>query len=209
MRPTLRRQICLPLAITLVLAAAHLSGQAAADAASQRQTALALEQQGKNAEAEAAWRLYLKAHPSNPEPYAHLGVLEVRQGHYTDAIRLYRTALELGPPLPSVRLNLGLALFKSGDFTGAIAEFVPLLKRQPDNLQLTTLIGMAHYQQAEYARGGALSAEGCRTRYAESALAANPGAQLPVVRAVPMRCEYKQGDFVDECGVRGGRYAGR
>ena len=152
MRPTLRRRICLTLAITLVLAAAHSTGQPAGDAASQRKTALTLEQQGKNAEAEAVWRLYLKAHPSNPEPYAHLGLLEVHQQHYAEAVRLYRKALEVGPPMPSVRLNLGLALFKSGDYTGAIAEFEPLLKSQPDNLQLTTLIGMAHYQLAAYAQ---------------------------------------------------------
>lgn len=117
----------------------------------QRQSALILEQQGKNAEAEAAWRAYLKLHPSNPEPYAHLGLLEARMGHYKEAVPLYRKALMLGPEVPGLRLNLGLALFKSEDMHGAIEVFQPLQKANPNNEQLNTLIGMAHYGLAEYA----------------------------------------------------------
>jgi len=33
-----------------------------------RQQALTLEQQGKNVDAESAWRVYLKAHPTSPNP---------------------------------------------------------------------------------------------------------------------------------------------
>lgn len=117
----------------------------------QRQSALTLEQQGKNAEAEAAWRAYLKLHPTSPESYAHLGLLEARQGRYKDAVPLYRKALKLGPEVPGLRLNLGLALFKSEDMRGAIETFQPLLKANPTNAQLNTLIGMAHYGLAEYA----------------------------------------------------------
>ena len=155
MRRALLHRICLPLAITLALASAHLTGQAAADVASQRQTALALEQQGKNVEAEAAWRLYLKAHPSNPEPYAHLGLLEARQEHYAEAVPLYRKALALNPAIPGLQLNLGLALFKGGELKQAIVEFKSLLKSQgpasAEGQRLTILIGMAHYGLAEYA----------------------------------------------------------
>jgi tetratricopeptide (TPR) repeat protein len=137
------------------LAAAHLIGQADGDAARERQTALALEQQGKNVEAEDAWRLYLKAHPSNPEPYAHLGLLEARQEHYADAVPLYRKALALNPAIPGLRLNLGLALFKGGELKQAIVEFQSLLKSQgpasAESQRLTILIGMAHYGLAEYA----------------------------------------------------------
>ena len=126
-------------------------GQAAKAPNPERQNALALEQQGKNAEAEAAWSAYREAHPSSPEPYAHLGLLASRQEHFKEAAPLYRKALELGPDVPGLRLNLGLALFKSGDLKGAIQQFDPLLKSQPGNQQLTTLIGMAYYGLAEYA----------------------------------------------------------
>jgi tetratricopeptide (TPR) repeat protein len=115
-----------------------------------RQQALTLEQQGKNVDAESAWRVYLKAHPTSPEPYAHLGLLEARQEHYKEAVQLYRKALKLGPDVPGLRLNLGLALFKAGDLKQAILEFEPLLKTNPGNQQVTTLVGMAHYGLGEY-----------------------------------------------------------
>jgi tetratricopeptide (TPR) repeat protein len=117
---------------------------------SRRQEALTLEQQGRTAEAEAAWRAVSRAEPSNPEPYAHLGLLEARQQHYKEALPFYHKALLLGPAVPGVRRNLGLAYFKSGDLRGAIREFGIVLKNQPGDFQLTTLIGMAHYGVAEY-----------------------------------------------------------
>jgi tetratricopeptide (TPR) repeat protein len=117
----------------------------------QRQAAITLEQQGNITDAEAAWRIYLTAHPSSPEPYAHLGLLEARQGHFKEAVPLYRKALNLGPEVPGLRLNLGLALFKSEDLNGAIEVFQPLLTISPENEQLNTLVGMSHYGLAEYA----------------------------------------------------------
>ena len=121
----------------------------------QRQQALQFEQQGKNAEAESAWRAYLKTHPSNAEPYAHLGLLEARLEHYKEAVPLYRKALALMPGMPGLRLNLGLALFKSGDLKQAIETIRPLLKSQPSASpefeRLTILLGMAHYGLGEYA----------------------------------------------------------
>jgi tetratricopeptide (TPR) repeat protein len=116
----------------------------------ERRDALAMEQEGRTAEAAAAWRTYLKAHPSNPEPYAHLGLLEAQQGHYKLAIPLYRKALAINPSVVGVRLNLGLALFKGGDLKGAIPEFGAVLKSQPENQQATTLAGMAYYGLGQY-----------------------------------------------------------
>jgi tetratricopeptide (TPR) repeat protein len=124
--------------------------QSATAAASLRQTALNFEAQGRNAEAEAAWQACLRAHSSNPEPYAHLGLLEARQGHYKQAVPLYRKALAFNPSVLSVRLNLGLSLFKDGDLKEAIPEFTTVLRSQPENRQVTTLLGMAYYGLAQY-----------------------------------------------------------
>jgi tetratricopeptide (TPR) repeat protein len=120
----------------------------------QRDIALALEQSGKNSEAEVAWRSYLKMHPSSPEPYAHLAILEARQEHYKEAVPFYRKALAINPNVPGLRLNLGLALFKGGDFKAAIPEFNAALKStspdSPDAQRLNILIGMAYYGLAQY-----------------------------------------------------------
>ena len=132
-----------------------MAQQSAGAQPSTRQSALALEQQGNNSGAEAAWRAYLKAHPASSEAYAHLGLLEARQEHYRQAVPLYRRALALNPNVPGLRLNLGLALFKGGELKESIPEFKVLLKSappdSPEAQRLTILIAMAHYGLGDYA----------------------------------------------------------
>jgi len=138
----------------LAMTAVPLSAQAPT-VSHQRATAFDLEQTGQIVEAETAWRSVLKVHPSDAEAYAHLGLLEARQEHYSAAVPLYRKALELNPAFRSLRLNLGLSLFKSGAMKEAIETFTPLLRSaapsSPDAVRLDTLIGMAHYGLKEYA----------------------------------------------------------
>jgi len=141
--------------VVLILAASPAFAAIGQTAPSEnsRQSAIALEQQGKTTEAESAWRALLKTHPSSAEAYAHLGLLEARQEHYKEAVPLYRKALALNPSVPGLRLNLGLALFKGGELKEALPEFQRLLKgaANPDeNQRLTILVGMAHYGLGEY-----------------------------------------------------------
>jgi len=141
--------------LAMLIAAAICVGQTVASPDSQRQNAIIFEQQGKDAEAEVAWRAFLASQPSNPEAYAHLGFLEARQQHYLEAIPLYRKALALNPAMPGLRLNLGLAFFKAGELKQAIQIFEPLRKSEPPSSaeaqRLTTLIGLAYYGLQEYA----------------------------------------------------------
>jgi tetratricopeptide (TPR) repeat protein len=120
-----------------------------------RQTAFALEQQGKTAEAEAAWSALAKAYPTNAEPFAHLGLLEARQEHYKEAVASYRKAMALDPAMPRLGFNLGLAYFKAGAYRDALQQFKPLLKTEPPDSEeaqrMAILIGMSHYGLAEFA----------------------------------------------------------
>ena len=117
---------------TWLLAGAVLIAAAGATAQSNTgQSALALEQQGRNAEAESAWLAIAKADPHNAEAFAHLGLVESRQERYGEAIANYRHALELNPALPGLQMNLGLALFKSKDFKGSIKPFTAELQKHP------------------------------------------------------------------------------
>ena len=129
-------------------------GQQAPHRDSQRQSALALEQQGTVAEAEAGWRALLQSRPNDSEAYAHLGLLEARQNHYKEAIVLYRKALSLNPRVPGLRLNLGLSLYKAGELQSAIETFETLLKSEPKSspeaLRLKTLIGLADHELGHY-----------------------------------------------------------
>jgi tetratricopeptide (TPR) repeat protein len=109
------------------------------------QVAFSLEREGKLAEAESAWSALARQYPKNPEPLAHMALIEARQEHYTEAIKLYRRAMALNPAMPGLRLNLGIALFKAGDYQQAVTDLAPLLKAQPDDQRLNILIGMSHY----------------------------------------------------------------
>lgn len=151
----MRRVVQFAIGLGLTATAFGCFAQTKAVPNAMRQSALSLEQQGSNTDAETAWRTILKSHPADAEAYAHIALLEARQGHYKEAIPLYRKALSLGPQIPSVRLNLGLALFKSGELKESIVVFNPLLATVPPSSptaqQLRTLIGMAHYGLAQYA----------------------------------------------------------
>lgn len=116
--------------------------------------ALPPDQHENATESEAALIALSKAHPTNPEPLAHLGLLEARQGDYPQAIVYYRRAMALSPTMPGLRLNLGLAFFKDGQYKQAIQIFEPMLKSQPPSppeiQRLTVLLGMSHYGLGEY-----------------------------------------------------------
>ncbi len=119
-----------------------------------RASAIALEQAGRNAEAEEAWKQIADVHPSDPEAFAHLGLLEARQENYSAAITSYNRALELAPDMPSLEMNLGLAYFKAGQFPGALKAFSAELQRQPADSstakRLSLLLGMTHYGMGDY-----------------------------------------------------------
>jgi len=141
-------------AAAVLLTAVSLPAQDT-QAQKRRQAAITLEQAGRNAEAESAWRALLKLQPTSAEAYAHLGFLESQQQRYAQAIPLYRKALALDPRMPALRMNLGLALFKAGELKDAIRIFEGLLRQQPPSSpeaqRLKTLIGMSHYGLKQYA----------------------------------------------------------
>lgn len=120
------------------------------------QVAFSLEREGRFAEAEQAWGALAKQYPANPEPLAHLGLIESKQARYSEAIQHYRKAMALNPAMPGLRLNLGLALFKNGDYQQAIADLAPLRTAHPEDQQLTILIGMSQYALGRFSEASKL-----------------------------------------------------
>jgi tetratricopeptide (TPR) repeat protein len=148
------------------------SKEALAQASGVAQRALALEQQGKSAEAEAAWEGVVKLEPRNAQAYAHLGLLESRLGKYSEAVAHYRTAQTLAVSqkraIPQLNFNLGLALFKSEKFEEAGKIFEAEARKHPnaaDAQRLATLAAMSHYGAHQY---------GAAIPYLKDAVATDP-----------------------------------
>jgi SAM-dependent methyltransferase len=72
--------------------------------------AAALLRHGRAAEAVAAYRRIVKAHPDNPEAHHNLGVALRSDGHGEEAIAAYRRAIELRPGYAAAHHNLAQAL---------------------------------------------------------------------------------------------------
>lgn len=143
------------LALLLGLTCVQAPAQTPESYAQQRSTAIALQQEGRSAEAEAAWQAVFQSHPTDAEACANIGFLESQQQHYPQAIRYYQKAAALNSGLPGLRMNLGLALFKAGRMKEAAEAFLPLYgeanPESADAQRLRLLIGMADYGAGEYA----------------------------------------------------------
>ena len=107
--------------------------------------ALALEQQGKLAEAEKSWRQITQADPRDAAAFASLGLVLSKQGKYGQAVPAYRKAIALNPKLPGVHLNWGLAEFKQSHFDAAVGPLGAAVAADPENLQARTLLGLSCY----------------------------------------------------------------
>lgn len=175
--------------------------------------AFPLEQHENTTESESALIALSKAHPTNPEPFARLGLLEARRGNYPQAIIFYRKAMALKPAMPGLRLNLGLALFKDGQYKQAIQIFTPMLRSQPPSSpevqRLTILLGMSHYGLGEYQAAVPYLQQAADRERAESSSALDFGAQLSVVETVSMRSGCLSPDGYTEHRISRGRHAGR
>jgi len=117
--------------------------------------ALALEQQGKLAEATQAWQAVTRRNPRDAAAFASLGVVLSRQQKYAEAAAAYKKALALNSKLLGVQLNLGLAEFKQGHFDAAISPLTAALAATPaadsGQLQARTLLGLSYYGAKRFA----------------------------------------------------------
>jgi tetratricopeptide (TPR) repeat protein len=141
--------------------------------------AIALEQQGKLAEAAQAWQSVIRANPRDGAAFASLGVVLAKQERYPEAASAYRKALALNPKLPGLQLNLGLAEFKQGHFEAAIDPLNGALASEHSSgskqMQARTLLGLSCYGTKRFADAA---------RALRPAAAADPGnAELHQVLA--------------------------
>ncbi len=127
--------------------------------------AIALEQQGKLAEAAQAWRGIAQTNPRDASAFASLGLVLSKEGKYSEAVPAYKKALALNSKLPGVQLNLGLAEFKQGHFQAAIGPLKGALEANPESAQARTLLGLSYYGARRF---------GEASRYLDAAAKSDP-----------------------------------
>ena len=76
--------------------------------------------EGRWAEAEAAYRQFVEANPSNAFAWNRLGTSQVQQKKYSDAVRSLERAIEIGGGAPVDFYNLACAYALSGNPDKAI-----------------------------------------------------------------------------------------
>ncbi len=129
--------------VLIVLLAFTFLPQQPADIATQFQRAVALQQEGKFAEAADEYRALLKRKSDYVEAQANLGVVLARLGKYDEAVSAYTAALKLAPQLTQIQLNLGIAHYRAGQMQQAADVLQKFLQQTPHSIQARQLYGLA------------------------------------------------------------------
>lgn len=105
---------------------------------------------GRLAEAEAAYQLHLKTHPSDAQALANLGAVQARRENFAAAVGAYQRALKAAPSLTPIYLNLGLAYYKQRQWAQARSAFEEFLKFHPGQRQAVQLRALALLELEEF-----------------------------------------------------------
>ena len=127
-----------------------------AEAVKAFQAAVAAQEAGDLATAEAQYLLFLRDEPRNLEALVNLGVVYATMGRFDDAIASYKKALEISYLSAPVRLNLALAYYKAGRCAEAIPEFATVLDANPGTFNALVLKADCHLQLGEFQKAIAL-----------------------------------------------------
>lgn len=121
---------------------------------------MALNQEGRSAEAMAEFRAALELKPESVQANNNLGFALDRAGQFDEAIKYYRTAIEFAPDFAEARYNLANAYVHAGNYPDAIREYGEALRLKPDlpeahynlgvalDLAGRTAEAMTHYERA-------------------------------------------------------------
>lgn len=93
---------------------------------------VALDEQGRTAEAIAQFREAVRIQPSDAKTHNNLGAALARQGNVREAMSHYSEALRLNPNDAKAHNNLGGALAGEGNLDAAIEHFREALRILPD-----------------------------------------------------------------------------
>jgi Flp pilus assembly protein TadD len=141
--PRRRLEPALFVASAVVLCNLPLVSSRPMEALTQTNLAIALEQEGRIADAEARYRDALRLSPGNADALANLGALLARRGAHGEAITMLRRAIEVNPGLSKAHSSLGISLAALGRPIEAQAAFARAIQLDPKNAAACYNLGTA------------------------------------------------------------------
>lgn len=128
--------VCL---FVLYATAAPAQGTAVEDAFKRGATAL---RDGRNADAESAFREAVSLAPQMPEAHLDLGLVLAREGKLQDATSSVEKALKLDSKLESAHMFLGIFYHQTNREVEARTQLQTELDQRPDNAEALTWLGI-------------------------------------------------------------------
>ncbi|HLG89083.1 MAG TPA: tetratricopeptide repeat protein [Alphaproteobacteria bacterium] len=113
-------------------------------------TALKHHQEGRSAEAEAAYRAVLAHDPYEPMAPALLGTLLLRDGRASEALPFLKRAVEIRPDDPETHLAYANALLSAEKPADAVAHYRLLLERWPQKAAAWSNLAEALRSQGDH-----------------------------------------------------------
>jgi len=95
--------------------------------------ALALQQEGRLEEAQAAYRRVLRLQPKHFDALHLLGVIAAQQRNFAEAVELINSAIKVNPSNAAAHYNLGYALEDLKRYPAAIKAYDNAIKLKPDH----------------------------------------------------------------------------
>ena len=90
-----------------------------------------LQAHGQYAEAELAYRAFLKEQPQSVQARTNLGVVLAHEGRFAEAIAEYRKALSIDEAAGPAKVNLALVYYRLSDWRNAAMVFQEVLQASP------------------------------------------------------------------------------
>jgi serine/threonine protein kinase len=160
-------------------------GSGSGGAAAQFNLGLALVQQGRSPEAEAAFRQTIRLDPASAESHAFLADILRDTGRYEEAEAAYRTVIRLDPTRGVAYSNLGFIAASTGRYTEAEAAHREAVRLMPDNAVAQRNLGHFLCNTRQYAEAESTLREALRLDPAEGGTYNALGVVLTAVKRYP------------------------
>lgn len=141
---------CSKLFCGLVLLSALSALRGASPDESRFETARRAQNNGRYAQAEAAYRGFLAQHPQSVPALTNLGVVLAHEGQFQAAIASYKNALQIDPAATPAKINLALAYYRTSKWANAAEVLQDFAVQNPTDRRAIQLLAICDMQLKKF-----------------------------------------------------------